>query len=158
MIRKVMIILTMLLAIQLFAEKLPIEVFELPKDAVRIDELKTIDGRTFLNDEPYTGVSYDRYENDKLKEVTTYKKGMLCGPQYEWYETGEKLLSTNYKMGKLNGSYTAWYLNGVYIYNLVFRDGKLNYDTQLSEDDSREETDGDEVELDTEADNEVKGK
>ncbi len=158
MLKHCLILLVLLVTVKIIAEDLPIDVYELPDEAIKTETLNMIDGRVFLNANPFTGISYERYKNDKLKSVVSYKKGMLNGPTFEWYESGEKLLSANYKLGKLNGNYSAWYENGVYIYNLMFKDGKLNYDTQLSNDDSREESDIEDAELDAEPDNEVKGK
>ncbi|MBN2830362.1 MAG: hypothetical protein JXR56_08585 [Candidatus Cloacimonetes bacterium] len=149
-------ILTAILSLS--AEKLPIEVFQLPENAVLFDTLIEKDGLIYRDNDLFTGITYEEYDNEHLKKITAYTKGLPDGPQFEWYRDGKKLLSANYKKGRLNGQYLAWYSNGAVIYNLVFKNGKLNYDTQFEEDDSREATENDESDIDGEGNNDAKEK
>jgi antitoxin component YwqK of YwqJK toxin-antitoxin module len=142
----------------LSAEKLPIEIYQLPDNAVLFNTLTEKDGLIYQNDKLFTGVAYLEYENKHLKQITTYHKGLPDGPQFEWYKDGKNLLSANYKKGRLNGQYLAWYNNGAVIYNLVFKNGKLNYDSQFEDDDSREASEAEEADIDGEGNNDVKEK
>jgi hypothetical protein len=141
-------------AFALYAEKLPIDIYELPVESIPADSLFEKDGLAYYTDMLFTGVAYERYNKEQLKLITTYKKGLPHGPSYEWYEDGQTLISANYIMGRLYGQYLAWYSTGDIIYNLVFKKGKLNYDSQFESDDSREESLSEQVEQDSEGNKE----
>ncbi len=75
---------------------------------------------------PFSGQIIDRYDNKRLRETMTIKKGLQHGERITWYENGNKKSETNYKSGLESGRYTLWYESGDIMEQGFKTDGKLN--------------------------------
>ncbi|MFA7028934.1 MAG: hypothetical protein WC179_01460 [Candidatus Cloacimonadaceae bacterium] len=112
--------------------------YVLPPNAISFDEL-TIKDSLFLKDDiPFTGIAYERYDNEKLARVVSFYEGIRYGPMYIWYPNGTPQLSTNYRQGKLHGWFFGWYSNGTILYNMAINQGKYVGDYQ-DDDDRRQQ-------------------
>ncbi|MGC9361819.1 MAG: toxin-antitoxin system YwqK family antitoxin [Candidatus Syntrophosphaera sp.] len=110
--------------------------FSLHKSAIPFSEL-SLEDELFLKDgQPFTGMSYELFEEGKLSRVASFLKGKQDGPMYLWYPDGSPQMSANYRQGRLNGRFFGWYRNGNVIYDLVINEGGFAGD-YVSDDDSR---------------------
>jgi len=113
--------------------------YKLPAAAVEESVLTARDSLMLLNNKPYNGTAYSRYENGKLQHITQFVDGMKHGSLLVWYPDGKPQLISNYRKGRLNGRFKGWYQFGAVIYDLVMKDSKLTGD-QMYESDSGPET------------------
>ncbi len=110
--------------------------FALPKAAVAFNELSQ-EGEIYLKDGyPFTGITYECFEDGKLSRVASFLKGKQHGPMYLWYPDGSPQMSASYRQGRLNGRFFGWYRNGNVIYDLVINEEGFAGD-YVSDDDSR---------------------
>ena len=84
------------------------------------------DGLMYLSNEtaPFTGKSEERYSNNQLKRLITYKQGKRRGPFVLYYDNGQKRLEGHYKFRKpvLDGSIETYHRNGnSYQYASIYR-------------------------------------
>ena len=74
--------------------------------------------------EPYSGPIFSIYENGKMKEEGTYKKGKRNGYFTFWYENKIKKKSGSYRDGELFGKWLYWNEDGEIYLEENFKDGK----------------------------------
>lgn len=123
--------------------------FSLPKSAIPFSELSLEDELYLKDGQPFTGITYERFEEGKLSRVAGFLKGKQDGPMYLWYPDGSPQMSANYRQGRLNGRFFGWYRNGNVIYDLVINEGGFAGDYVSDEDSRRLET---ELEVEGEGD------
>ncbi|MDZ4120920.1 MAG: hypothetical protein U1C33_00770, partial [Candidatus Cloacimonadaceae bacterium] len=121
--------------------------YTLQKDAVEMKTLVDMDSLKVFGNKPFTGFAYERYPDQKLYQVVSYRRGLQHGPMMVWYPDGSPQLYTNYRMGSPHGRFVGWYTNGRVIYNLVLNQGKLGGDFLYEEDDSRMATETEVIEI-----------
>jgi antitoxin component YwqK of YwqJK toxin-antitoxin module len=63
-------------------------------------EIETKEGVHYLNDEKFTGVVFENYDNDKLKNEWNIKEGLQDGAFLEYYENGQLNEQINWVSGK----------------------------------------------------------
>ena len=92
-----------------------------------VEELEYRGGVLYLqgSDAPYTGKSFDLYENGQKSAEWNYKDGKEDGLQTTWYENGQKEMEGNWKDGKEDGLGVEWYENGQKAAEENIKDGKL---------------------------------
>ncbi|MGK0389215.1 MAG: antitoxin component YwqK of YwqJK toxin-antitoxin module [Maribacter sp.] len=98
------IIFSLLLSIQLLAQKSPLADLDLQRD-----------GNYYQKNhmEPFTGVAFEDHKSGKKKTRAEFKNGKLNGKVTTWHETGEKSTLVNYKNGISTGIEFHWYDTGV---------------------------------------------
>lgn len=83
---------------------------------VLITNLNTVEkdglSRSYLNDEPYTGVAYHFFSNGTKQIKQTYLDGLKEGEWSIWYEDGTPQKEGLIKEGKQHGIYREYYSNG----------------------------------------------
>lgn len=91
-----------------------------------IGKLRSRSGLAYVvnEEEPYTGVIYEAYENGQLKREVPYKDGKEEGVAKEWYENGQLHLAVPTKAGKMEGVGRAWHENGQLQTEDPYKDGK----------------------------------
>lgn len=62
--------------------------------------------------EPYTGITFDLYENGNLRSEFNYVKGKLNGPSTIYYESGKKESMAMHVNGIVEGLEMEWWENG----------------------------------------------
>jgi antitoxin component YwqK of YwqJK toxin-antitoxin module len=84
------------------------------KESVELSKLQDRGGLYYKinSEEPYSGTSFELYENGQKKSEGTYKDGKEDGLHTSWYNNGQKHIEETYKDGKQDGLYTKWYENG----------------------------------------------
>ncbi|MFO8145541.1 MAG: hypothetical protein R6T89_07435 [Candidatus Syntrophosphaera sp.] len=110
--------------------------FVLPRAAIPFSELSLEDELYVKDGHPFTGIAFERFENEKLSRLTSYLKGKQHGPMYLWYPDGSPQMSVNYRQGRINGRFLGWYRNGNVIYDMVINQDGFARD-YVSDDDSR---------------------
>jgi antitoxin component YwqK of YwqJK toxin-antitoxin module len=118
-------------------DDIDIDSYKLPTSAVPISSLQITDDHYVLQDKPFSGITYDKYTNDKLKKVIYIRDGMRNGPTYAWYSQGQKMMFADYKNGRLDGQFYGWYAYGAVMYNLIYKEGRLDSDSAFLENDDR---------------------
>jgi antitoxin component YwqK of YwqJK toxin-antitoxin module len=104
--------------------------------AKNIDDLEVIDSKVFYKGKVFSGVLYEKYDNDRLKVLENYKDGLLHGSSARWYKNGQKQMEAIFKKGKLNGYFKGWFENGDLKYDLNFIDTSRDEDSE--KDDEKE--------------------
>jgi|WetSurMetagenome_2_1015567.scaffolds.fasta_scaffold155743_2 hypothetical protein len=120
-------------------DDIDIDSYKLPPTAVPISSIQIIDEHYVFQDKPFSGVTFDKYSNDKIKKVIYIRDGLRNGPTYAWYSQGQKMMFADYKNGRLDGKFYGWYAYGAVMYNLIYRDGRLDSDSAFMENDDRAE-------------------
>lgn len=109
--------------------------------AMHPEELVTYQGK------PFTGTSYELYENKQPSRLQTFKDGILHGPSYVWYPNGAPQMYVNYRYGLLNGRFLGWYMHGGVLYDMVINNsgygGDFIGDDRSAEEGGDSEQDGD---------------
>ena len=98
-------------------------------DSIKLDINNLIDRGGLMyapnDDEPFTGIVFDFYENGEKKLNGNYRKGLMNGKWTDWYESGQKSSeTTSFKDGIPDGLFTSWYENGQKESEGTFKDGK----------------------------------
>ena len=65
-----------------------------------------------LNDNLYTGIGYELFNNGSIKYVAFYKDGFAYGSSKELYDNGQIKEETELLHGQVNGTQKCWYPNG----------------------------------------------
>ena len=77
------------------------------------------------SDTPYTGKSFELYDNGQKQWEANWKDGKEDGLEVMWYENGQKTTEKNYKDGKEDGLEVWWYENGQKKRESNWKDGKI---------------------------------
>jgi len=121
-------------------EKLVLQHYKLPKDALPDSLMVEKDSVLYLKGKPFTGTAFSTYDNGKLQHAAIYKDGWKHGAMYVWYPDGKPQLLSNYRNGHLDGRFKGWYQFGAVIYDLVMRGSRYNGDQLYNADSTRAET------------------
>lgn len=119
-------------------DDLDIDGYKLPATAVALSTLQNNDEHYTIKDKPFSGIAFDRYDNNQLKKVIYIRDGLRNGPTYAWYSQGQKMMYADYKKGKIDGRFFGWYAYGAVMYNLVYREGRLDSDQAFMDNDDRD--------------------
>jgi len=100
------------------------------------------------NNETYTGIYYEYYDNGNIrvemnlkngikdgytniyflsgikKEQRSYKEGEMHGTWITWNELEDKLAEANYNFGKKHGKWYIWDENGILRYEMEYKKGE----------------------------------
>jgi antitoxin component YwqK of YwqJK toxin-antitoxin module len=76
------------------------------------ESLDYVDGRKYLDDEPFTGVGYFLDEEGRLEAEATYQDGIQWGLRRAWYDTGKLLHEYAMFRGVFHGKKREWHRNG----------------------------------------------
>lgn len=109
-------------------DKLLLQQYKLPVNAVSDTLLTEIDSVMYINGKPFTGTEYSLYSNQKLQHTAQYINGRKHGTMYVWYPDGKPQLLSNYRNGYLSGKFKGWYQFGAVIYDLVMNEGRYSGD------------------------------
>jgi antitoxin component YwqK of YwqJK toxin-antitoxin module len=90
-------------------------------DRVLYDELTQKGEISYFEGKPFTGVSFNVYDDGQRKEELTYKDGWLDGLAQGWYENGQMEHEYNYRDGKQDGLQKSWYENGQLSYEGTYK-------------------------------------
>jgi antitoxin component YwqK of YwqJK toxin-antitoxin module len=93
-----------------------------------ITEDQVPDDIFYLQDEihPYTGECVIYYKNtEHLKEVMTFKNGLLDGPRISYYIDGSIKCKGYYSNGNLDGKWRGYDKKGKMIYEVQYRNDTL---------------------------------
>ena len=136
--------------------------FLLENSAKPLSEMIFRDDKVFYQDSLFTGITFEKFENGKLKKIDKYKKGLKDGFFFSWYENdqirqefyylegnkhgicktwyknGQKQMQGNFAYGHLNGEFKGWDESGFLLFDLNYTD-----DTRREASDIEEEIDGD---------------
>ena len=84
------------------------------KESVELSKLQDRGGLYYKinSEEPYSGTSFELYDNGQKKSEGTYKDGKEDGLWTGWYDNGQKEIEGAFKDGKPDGLSTLWYENG----------------------------------------------
>ena len=84
------------------------------KESVELSKLQDRGGLYYKinSEEPYSGTSFELYDNGQKKSEGTYKDGKEDGLWTGWYDNGQKEIEGTFKDGKPDGLSTLWYENG----------------------------------------------
>jgi antitoxin component YwqK of YwqJK toxin-antitoxin module len=91
----------------------------LPEKAMPASELQVVSDTYLKDNEPFSGIAFERFENGRLSRVVSLFRGKQHGPMYLWYPDGAPQMSANYRNGKLHGRFLGWYRNGGIIYDMA---------------------------------------
>ena len=82
--------------------------------AYNLDEIYSIDKLVYYKKDStlITGEVNSFHENGQVKQLKTFKEGILDGARKVWYEDGELMQEGNYIKGEVVGIRKAWYKNG----------------------------------------------
>ena len=85
-----------------------------------------LNGTAYLigSDTPYTGKSFELYDNGQKKFKENWKKGKRNGFNSGWHENGQKAFEINWKDGKQEGLAVGWHENGQKAGESNWKDGK----------------------------------
>ncbi|MCK0131408.1 toxin-antitoxin system YwqK family antitoxin [Flavobacteriaceae bacterium F08102] len=84
----------------------------LQKVAVADIEIRSQEGLVFYENQPFTGVVTEYYDNGQLAKETSYFQGKKEGSFRKWFDTGIKSYEATYLEGRLNGVAKSWWKNG----------------------------------------------
>ena len=91
-------------------------------------EFRGVDGIVMAylksSDTPYTGKTYELYEDGQKRSEGNFKDGKMDGLCMWWHENGQKAREANYKDDKPDGLWTEWYENGQKKVEVNFKDVK----------------------------------
>ena len=73
-----------------------------------------------MNDGVLNGQITEYYQNGKVKNESSYTKGIQDNVYKVWYESGQQFVE-----GKINGENIQWYENGIIMNKYFRKDGKL---------------------------------
>ena len=84
------------------------------KESVELSKLQERGGLYYKinSEEPYSGTSFELYDNGQKKSEGTYKDGKEDGLWTGWYDNGQNEIEGTFKDGKPDGLSTLWYENG----------------------------------------------
>jgi len=94
-------------------------------EGVNREELEQRESIWYLigSDTPYTGKSFELYDNGQKRWEGNFKDGKADGLSVMWFENGQKESEANFKDGKLAGLATTWHENGQKRNEVTFKDG-----------------------------------
>ena len=105
----------------------------LPDTAVPMTEIVFKDSLATRGGTLFSGLAWEKYQNQKLQRVVYYSNGKQHGPMYVWYPDGTPQMSVNYARGRLHGRFLGWYANGGVIYDMAIT--SRGYGGDLMDDD-----------------------
>ncbi|MDA7605943.1 toxin-antitoxin system YwqK family antitoxin [Verrucomicrobiales bacterium] len=108
----------------LLAITLPLLLGGCGEKGVIFDELEKREGIYYFKDTPYTGKTYELYEDGQKRSEGNFKDGKMDGLCMWWHENGQKAREANYKDDKPDGLWTEWYENGQKKVEVNFKDVK----------------------------------
>ena len=96
-------------------------------EGVNQDELEYRGGIAYLkgSETPYTGKSFELYDNEQKKWEANWKAGKEDGLFIEWDNQGRKVGQENYKKGMLHGQVIEFYNDGTKKIEMSFMDGEI---------------------------------
>lgn len=97
-------------------EKLP--VLLLPHAKVRFEK-----GLAYVDGEPLTGWTFERYANGRVKTLHPYQQGKKHGPELSFFPNGSKKSHRPYADGKRTGRHLAWFPDGTLRFDYTFEEG-----------------------------------
>lgn len=65
-----------------------------------------------LQGNPFTGIAFEKRDDDTMWSEQTFNLGLPDGPSRSWYPSGKLESETNYKLGLAHGSDREWYPDG----------------------------------------------
>ncbi len=82
------------------------------------------DGVFFFNEQPFNGKCVVYFENNpkQLKEIRSFKKGLMHGNWVQYYENGNIFYDSYAKNGEIHGKYKSYHINGY-----MADQGKIRY-------------------------------
>lgn len=100
-------------------EYLSLKSYQLPANAVSIEQLQLADSLYTLQGQPFSGVAFECYRDKELKSVIHLYQGRLHGPKYMWYQGNKPAMNANYYLGRVRGRLLGWYVNGQILYDMM---------------------------------------
>ena len=89
--------------------------------------LKTDKGVTFFNGEPFSGISYDKFNDSLNKELTHYLRGKKDGESIFWYPNQQIKEIYFYSNGNKIGTQTGYFHDGALRFKKIYNfNGLLN--------------------------------
>ncbi len=80
---------------------------------IALDALENNNEVMFYKGQPYTGVTFDMFENKTKRQELWWKDGLLNGTKTEYFEGGMVVRAKmNFEMGKRQGAFINFYPNG----------------------------------------------
>jgi len=70
-----------------------------------------------------SGIVVNHFDTGELKQIKTYKNGILNGPRKVFRKNGELQQEGNYNNGKIDGYRRAWNENGILIAERLYENG-----------------------------------
>ena len=98
----------------------------LENNAKPLSEIIFRDDKVLHNDSLFTGITFEKYENGKLKILEKYREGLKDGFFFSWYENNQIRQEFYYLMGNKHGICQTWYKNGQKQMQGYFAYGHLN--------------------------------
>ncbi|WP_430409050.1 toxin-antitoxin system YwqK family antitoxin [Kordia sp.] len=74
--------------------------------------LKPTIGLVYFQNQPFTGISKEKYANGIVAETIEYVLGKKNGVRRKWFQTGLLSFKANYIDGKQHGTSKTWWRNG----------------------------------------------
>lgn len=109
--------------------------YQLPSEAIPMQELTEEEGVYSLQGLPFSGIVFERYPGGQLLRVMYLHDGEQNGPLYLWYPDAKPQMSAYYYKGRLRGRFLGWYANGKVIYDMMI--GPKGYSGDMLEDETR---------------------
>lgn len=108
------------LAAQNYSEEYAsLQSYQLPEEAVLLEQLTQVDSLYTFEGSIFSGTAYELYPNDELLSVVHISHGLLHGPKYMWYRGFKPAMNMNYYRGRQRGRLLGWYLNGKILYDMM---------------------------------------
>ncbi len=79
---------------------------------VKTEQLENINEVYYLNKVPYTGVTFDYFDNNTLMQEINWVNGILEGTKTEYFPGGLIRAKVNFKAGKRHGPFIFYHDNG----------------------------------------------
>ncbi len=90
---------------------------EYDEDGVLVRKLQLLDGR-------FNGENTVYFDNGSVKEIQSYKAGLMDGTWITYNASGVKTAQAAYRNGKKHGAWLIWNDEGVLMFEMYYLDGE----------------------------------
>lgn len=90
---------------------------EYGEDGLLVRKLQLLDGR-------FNGENTVYFDNGSVKEIQSYKAGLMDGTWITYNASGVKTAQAGYRNGKKHGAWLIWNDQGVLMFEMYYDDGK----------------------------------
>ncbi len=96
------------------------------EDTLSSNQLTHRNGIRYRDNEPFTGMVMDHYDNGPLKFTGRYQDGLLHGVALVYHDNGQLQDEKPFKAGKIHGTWKTWYSSGKAESIRSYSDGEMH--------------------------------